>query len=153
MTPITAGRPAATVMLEEVLSAMTRSVPSSPPCQRSRRSALSAGRAQGLLAPLQDVRRAPGAEMPDVDALGAADPDPALQRLVHMAQPDVPGPGLLDRRQQRLAPPFHPPGDGVVEQLGNRRRDVRAQHVDLTDSLDLGGVFLVVELVRSPVGG
>jgi hypothetical protein len=143
-------------MLEEVLSAMTRSVPSQLPCQLSCHpgtSPFAPGLAPAAGAPLQDIGRASGPEMAHVDALGTTNPDPALQRLVDVAEQRVPRPCFPDRGQQRIAPPLHPPGHGVIQQLGHGRRDMRAEHVDGADRLDLGGVFLVVDLVRRPVGG
>ena len=71
---------------------------------------------------------------------------------MHVPEQHVPGARLLDRRQQRLAPPLHPAGNRVVEELRHRRRNVRAQHVHFADGLDLGREHLVVDLVRRPVG-
>src|SRR5262245_40783357 len=116
---MTAAGGTATVMLELVLSAMSRSVPPRLPLQRE--------------------RGAGGPEVADVDALGRPDAQPALQRLVDMPEQRIPRLGRPDGGQQGLAPPLHPPGDGVEQQLGYLRRDVRAQDVDLPDRLDLGG--------------
>src|ERR1700739_2039614 len=112
---MTVGRAAATVMVDEVLSAMTRSVPPDPP--RIRPGSLV------LLAPLEHVRHAPGPEMADVNALSVTDADATLQGLVHMAEQQVARAGLLDRRQQCLAPPLHPASHRVIEQLRHRWRD------------------------------
>ena len=93
-------------------------------------------------------RRAGRPEVPDVDALGAPDADARLQRLVHVAEQHQPRLGLADRLQHRRAAPLEPPRRDVVEQLGHVRRDVAGQHVDRADRGDLGGVVLVVDLVR-----
>src|SRR5580704_19181280 len=50
--------------------------------------------------PLQDEWCAGGAEMSHVQALRDADPGPAGQRLVHVPEDRVPGPGGLNRLQQ-----------------------------------------------------
>ena len=56
-----------------------------------------------------------------------------------------------NRVEQRRAAALHPLGHRVVEQFGQVRRNMRAQHVDLADRLDLGGERLVVDLIGSPV--
>src|ERR1700740_2973863 len=136
---MTVGRAAATVMVEEVLSAMTRSVPPDPARIRpgSPRAA-SPVQLAAWLAPLEHVRHAPGPEMTDVNALSVADAHAALQRLVHMAEQQVPRTGFLDRRQQCLTPPLHPAGHGVIEQLRHRWRDVQPQHLNLARRRTLG---------------
>src|SRR5215469_17495396 len=96
--------------------------------------------------PLQEVRHAPGSEVANVDALGRADPDPALQWLVHVTEQDVPGLSPRDQLKQRLAPPFHPPGHRVVKELGHGRRDVSAEHVDITYCGDLRREHVVGQL-------
>ena len=94
---------------------------------------------------LQHIGRSGGAEVADVDALGAADPDPAGQRLVHVAEQRVAGLGPPDRVQQRRrCPAPSAPGDRVVQQLGHGRRDVGAQHVDRPDRRHLGRVVVLV---------
>src|SRR3954451_23875682 len=103
----------------------------------------------GPYLPLQDVRRPPAAEVPDVDALGAADPRTPDQRVVHVPEQHELRLRLAGRVEQRFAPPLHSVRDDVVEQLGHRRRDVRAHHVDGADSRTLGGAVLVRDLVRS----
>ena len=50
--------------------------------------------------------------------------------------------------EQRPAAALEAARDGVVRQLRDVGRDVRAQHVDLAERLDLGGVLLVADLVR-----
>ena len=73
------------------------------------------------------------------------------QRLVHVAEQQVPRLRPAHRVEQGLAAALHPLGHGVEQQLGHLRRDVGAQHVDRADRLDLGGEHVVVELVRRPV--
>ena len=105
----------------------------------------------GKFLPLQGVRGPRSAEMSDIDALGAADPDPALQRLMHVPEQHVPRLGLLDGVEQGLAAPLHPAGHGVEQQVGHGGRDVRAEDVDLPDGGHLGGIHIVGQLVRGPV--
>src|SRR5450432_3717282 len=105
MTAITDALGTAIVMLDVVLSAM-----------------LGAYRQMGAIRPAlpgQDMRRSGGAEMADIDAFAAADPQPAGQRLVHVPEQDVPRLRAPDRIEQRLAAPLHPLGDCVEEQFGN----------------------------------
>src|SRR5580698_583753 len=143
---MTVERPAATVMLAEVLSAMTRSVPPGAPPARPAGARPAGARpapdlpapALSVSVPLQNVGHPGGPEVAHVDALGHPDPNSALQRLVHVAEQHVPRLGPLDRGQQGLAPPLHPAGHRVVEQIRHGRRNVRAEHVDLADSLHLG---------------
>src|SRR5215472_1154284 len=59
-----------------------------------------------------------GAEVAHVDAFGAADPDPAGKRVVHMTEEGVAGLGPLDHVEQRPAPDLQPARGGVVEQFG-----------------------------------
>ena len=80
-----------------------------------------------------------------------ADPQAAGQRLVHVAEQQVPRLSLPDGVEQRLAATFHPLRYRVEEQLRDVRRDVRAQHVDRADGRHLRRVDLVVELVGRPV--
>src|SRR3954469_21382908 len=82
----------------------------------------------GPYLPLENVRRPPAAEVPDVDALGAADPRTAHQRVVHVPEQHQLRLGLADRLEQRFTPAFHAPGDDVVQQLGDGGWDVRAEH-------------------------
>src|SRR5215472_10267779 len=141
---MTVARSAATVMLEEVRSVMRWSVPLAP-------SAVPRA-ADSRLSPLQQVRHATGAEVPDVDALGRSDPDPALEWLVHMTEKDIPGLSRCDHIEKRLTPPFHSPRHRVVEELGHGRRDMSAQYVHVTHRCHLRCVHVVVELVGGPVG-
>src|SRR5689334_5588346 len=67
--------------------------------------------------PLQNEGRPPAAEVPDVDALGAADPRTPDQRVVYVPEQHELRLGLADRVEQRFAPPLHPAGDDVVQQL------------------------------------
>src|SRR5438270_5396279 len=69
--------------------------------------------------PLQDVRRPPAAEVPDVDALGAPDPCTPDQRVVHVPEQDQLRLRIADRLEQRFAPPLHPPRHHVVQQFRN----------------------------------
>src|SRR5881227_1810587 len=71
--------------------------------------------------PLQDVRSPAAAEVPDVDALGAADPRTPDQRVVYMPEQHQLRLRIADRVEQCFAPPLHPAGDHVVQQLGHRR--------------------------------
>src|SRR5207248_4355561 len=89
------------------------------------------------LLPLEDVGRAAAAEVPDVDALGAADPGTAHQRVVHVTEQHEVRLGRADRFEQRAAAALHPPRLDVVEQLRDVRRDVGADDVDGTDRRDL----------------
>src|SRR5450432_2595393 len=89
--------------------------------------------------------RAP--EVTDVDAFGPADAATAYQRVEHVAKEHQPGLGVPDRVQHRLAPPLEPASPHVVEQLGQCRWDVAAQHVDVPDRRNLGGIVLVADLV------
>jgi len=89
--------------------------------------------------------------MADVDALAAANSQSTGERLVHVAEQDVPRLRPPDRIEQRRTAPFHPLGDRVEEQLGNVRRYVRTENVDLADGSHLGRVRLVVDLVRRTV--
>src|SRR6266566_4610442 len=101
--------------------------------------------------PLQDEWGAGGAEMAHVQAFRDADPRPAGQWLVHVPEDRVPRLGRLNHVEQRGAALLQPPGHGVVEKFRDGGRDVRAQHVHLTDRLDLGAELLVAYLVRGPV--
>src|SRR5215469_5070985 len=143
MICMTVARSAATVMLEEVRSVMTWSVPLA-------RGA--AAQAVPRSSPLEQVRHAAGAEVADVDALGRADPDAALERLVHVAEQDVPGLRRSDQIEQGFAPPFHPPGHCVVEELGHGWRDVSAEHVDVAYCGNLRREHVIIELVGGAVG-
>src|SRR3954451_8207829 len=98
--------------------------------------------------PLQDVRRPPAAEVPDVDALGASDPCTAHKRVVHVPEQHELGLCFADRLEQRLTPPLHAASEDVVQQLRHCRWDVRAEHVDRAYRGDLGGIVLVRDLVR-----
>src|SRR6266481_9901865 len=102
-------------------------------------------RTEAASIPLQDVRRPSGPEMADVNALGHPDADPALQRLMHVAEQNIAWLSLLDRLQQRLAPPLHPPRHCVVQQVRDGGWDVGAEHVNLADGLDFGSEDLVIE--------
>src|SRR5439155_4381618 len=101
--------------------------------------------------PLQDEWDAGGAEMAHVQAFRDADPRPAGQWLVHVPEDRVPRLGRLNHVEQRAAALLQPPGHGVVEKFRDGGRDVRAQHVHLTNCLDLGAELLVAYLVRGPV--
>ena len=151
MTLMTTFPGTAIVMLEVVLSAMHGAYPrqrtASPGPHRYRRTVTAAP------SPLQDVRGPSGAEVTNVDALGNADPDLPDERLMHMAKQDIPRLCSPYRREQRLAAPFHPPRHRVEEQLRHSRRDMRTEHVDRSDRLDLGRVHLVIQLVGRPVRG
>src|SRR4051794_24194383 len=84
---------------------------------------------QATRSPLEHVRRAPAAEVADVDALGAADPGPPDQWVVHVPEEHQRRLGVTDRLEQGAAPPLQPARLHVVEQLRHGRRDVRAQDV------------------------
>ncbi len=130
---------------------MTRSVPS--PALPAVPAVCCISTPAGLPAPLQDVRRTAGAEMPDVDALGAADPDPARPAAGARGRTARTAAGSPRSRPAAPRCPVPSAGQRCRTAARARRRDVRAEHVDLADRLDLGGVLLVVELVRGPVGG
>jgi len=68
--------------------------------------------------------------MPYVDALGAAHPDSACQRLMNVAEQRGTRTVALDQGEQMLRSDLGSPGLDVVEQFGDRGRDVAAQHVD-----------------------
>src|SRR6266699_1747771 len=75
--------------------------------------------------------------MADVDALSTTDPQPANERLVHVAEQQIPRLSPPDRIEERRAATFHPPRYRVEKQLGNGRRDVRAEHIDRADGCHL----------------
>src|SRR6202044_312270 len=102
--------------------------------------------------PLQDKGGAGGAEMPDVQAFGGTDPRPAGKRLVDVPEYRVPRPGGLNRVEQSHAAYLEPPRHGVVEKLGDGRRNVGTQYVYLTDRLELGPELLLGHLVRRVIG-
>src|SRR6266487_3843749 len=89
--------------------------------------------------------------MADIDALGTPDPQPGGQRLVHVAEQQVPRLSPPDRIEQRRAAAFHPPRHRVEKQLGNGRRNVRAEHIDRADGRHLRRIDVLVELIRRPV--
>ena len=64
-------------------------------------SGRAAGRCRWSALEVDGVGGAGGAEVADVDALGAADPDPADQRVVHVPEERVPGLGAADHLEQR----------------------------------------------------
>src|ERR1035437_10587437 len=124
MTAITDALGSAMVMLDVVLSAM-----------------LGAYRQRGAIRPAlpgQHVRGSGSAEMADIDAFRAADPQSPGERLVHVSEQHVPRLRPPDRVEQRLAAAVHPLGDRVEEQFVDGGRGVRASDCDLADGAHLG---------------
>src|SRR5687768_2272259 len=68
--------------------------------------------------PLQHERRPATAEVPHVDALGAADPHAPDERVVDVAEEHQRRRGLADRLQHGGAPPLEPAALRVVDELG-----------------------------------
>ncbi|MCO5546649.1 hypothetical protein L7F22_000083 [Adiantum nelumboides] len=88
-----------------------------------------------------------------VDALGAADPRAAVQRLVHVPEQGVRRLLGPDPRGQRRAGDLGATGDDVVGQARVRRRDVGAQHVGRAERVQARGPVLVGHEVRPPGAG
>ncbi len=78
---------------------------------------------------LYDIRDPGGAEVADVDALRAANPDAMCERVVHVPEEGVPRLGRPDHLEQRGRAGLHPARLHVVEQLGDGRGNVGAEHV------------------------
>src|SRR5215472_15900030 len=77
--------------------------------------------------PPQHVRAAAGPEVAHVDAPRLTDPHLGHQRLVYVAELQVPRLSLPHRVEQCLTAPLHPLRHGVEQQVGHLRWDVGAQ--------------------------
>src|SRR6202453_2389856 len=101
--------------------------------------------------PLQYIGCACSPEMPHIQAFRHSDPSAADQWLMHMPEQCVPRLGPFNRVKQCRAALLQAPGHGVVEQLGDRRRNVGAQDIHGTHRLDFRPVLLLAHLIRGAV--
>src|SRR5689334_7094348 len=99
---------------------------------------------------LQDEGGTGAPEVPDVHALRLADAHPPDERLVHVTEEHE---GRLRRAnglERGGAPALEAPRLDVVQEVGDRGRDVAREDLDRPDGGHLLGVLLVGDLVRGP---
>ena len=85
-------------------------------------------------------------EVADVYALRPPDPHHRYQRLMDVTEVCTARLDVLDVAQEVLAPPLRLAGQRVEAELGDRRRDVRAENVDLAEAVHLGPHLVLRDL-------